>query len=643
MAENRSGAVRIGCHSGFWGDTETAAVQLVRHGNVDYLVSDYLAEVTMSIMAAQKLRNPQMGYATDFVQVVMAPLAREIAEKKIKVVTNAGGVNPQACRDAVLKACEAAGVTLKVAVVLGDDLLPRLDELRGLDIREMDTGAALPAKIVSMNAYLGGFPIARALAEGADVVITGRCVDSAVTLGALIHAFGWTMDDHDRLAAGTLCGHIIECGAQCNGGNFTDWRLVPDYDEMGFPVAEVRGRRLVRAGQARRHRRPDHAPPPWPSRCSTRSAIRAPTWCPTWSATSPRRPMPRSARTACACRAPRAGRRPTPTRSRRPGPTATSSAPSSCWAAARRWPRARHSADAIIKKTRRMFREKNMGDYRDLSIEIIGGEATYGPHARTQDSREVVVKIAAKHDQKEALGLLGREIAPMATGGVVGMTGSFGAGRASPSPVIRMFSCLVPKTLVPVTIEIDGRSITMERAAKSGGFTAADLPAEAPPAPPLPTTGPNAATATVPLVALAYGRSGDKGDNANIGIFARRPEYEPILDAEVTEEAVATYFAHRIQGKVTRWRLPGINGFNFLLRQALGGGGMASLKADPLAKAFAQMLVGYAGQGAGVAGRRPRYATMRRMRIGLITWIASSTKTPMPPARKTGSEPIMIA
>ena len=150
--------VRVGCHSGFWGDTETAAVQLVRHGNVDYLVSDYLAEVTMSIMAAQKLRNPQAGYATDFVSVVMGPLAREIAEKKIKVITNAGGVNPQACRDAVLKACEAAGVTLKVAVVLGDDLLPRVNEFRELGIKEMDTGAELPAKIASMNAYLGGFP-----------------------------------------------------------------------------------------------------------------------------------------------------------------------------------------------------------------------------------------------------------------------------------------------------------------------------------------------------------------------------------------------------------------------------------------------------------------------------------------------------
>ena len=573
----------------------------------------------------------------------MAPLAREIAEKKIKVVTNAGGVNPQACRDAVLKACEAAGVTLKVAVVLGDDLLPRIDELRGLDIREMDTGAELPAKIVSMNAYLGGFPIARALAEGADVVITGRCVDSAVTLGALIHAFGWTMDDHDRLAAGTLCGHIIECGAQCNGGNFTDWRLVPDYDDMGFPVAEVSADGSFVLGK------PD----------GTGGLITTATVAEQmlYEIGDPRAYMVPDVVCDFTQATLRAGRQGPRARVGRQGPAADRHLQGLDDLARRL--QAQHHLHAgrargggqgpgtaptpIIKKTRRMFREKNMGDYRDLSIEIIGGEATYGPHARTQDSREVVVKIAAKHDQKEALGLLGREIAPMATGGVVGMTGSFGAGRASPSPVIRMFSCLVPKTLVPVTIEIDGRSITMERAAKSGGFTAADLPAEAPPAPPLPTTGPNAATETVPLVALAYGRSGDKGDNANIGIFARRPEYEPILDAEVTEEAVAKYFAHRIQGKVTRWRLPGIHGFNFLLRQALGGGGMASLKADPLAKAFAQMLLDMPVRvPASLADARDS-ATMRRMRAGLITWIASSTNTPMPPARKTGSEPIMIA
>ena len=578
--------VRIGCHSGFWGDTETAAVQLVRHGKVDYLVSDYLAEVTMSIMAAQKLRNPQAGYAVDFVTAVMGSLAREIAEKKIKVVTNAGGVNPQACRDAVLKACEAAGVKLRVAVVLGDDILPRADEFRAAGLREMDTGAELPAKIASMNAYLGGFPIARALAEGADVVITGRCVDSAVTLGALIHAFAWTAEDLDRLAAGTLCGHIIECGAQCNGGNFTDWRLVPDYDNMGFPIAEVASdgsfvlskpegtgglittatvaeQMLYEIGDPRAYIVPDVA-------CDFTEA-----------------------------RYEQAGR----DRVRVSG--AKGRPPTDTYKVSTTWPdgfkfssifmlggreavaKGRHSAESIIKKTRRMFAEKNMADYRDVSIEIIGSEATYGPHSRAADSREVVVKIAAKHDQKEALSLLGREIAPMSTGGVVGMTGSFGAGRVSPSPVIRMFSCLVPKNQVPVTVDIDGHQIAMQEGARSGGFDVKSLPVEAPPLA-APSSG---ATETVPLVALAYGRSGDKGDNANIGIFARKPEYQPILDSEVTEEAVAKYFAHRIKGPVTRWRLPGINGFNFLLHQALGGGGMASLKADPLAKAFAQMLL----------------------------------------------------
>lgn len=577
--------VRIGCHSGFWGDTETAAVQLVRHGNVDYLVSDYLAEVTMSIMAAQKLRNPQAGYAVDFVTAVMGPLAREIAEKKIKVVTNAGGVNPLACRDAVLKACEAAGVTLKVAVVLGDDILPRAEEFRASGMREMDTGAELPARIVSMNAYLGGFPIARALSEGADVVITGRCVDSAVTLGALIHAFAWTPEDLDRLAAGTLCGHIIECGAQCNGGNFTDWRLVPDYDNMGFPIAEVLSdgsfvlskpdntgglittatvaeQMLYEIGDPRAYIVPDVV-------CDFTEAR--------YEQVGRDRVRVSGAR----------GRPPTDSyKVSTTFPDGFKLASIFMLGGREAAAKGRHSAESIVKKTRRMLGEKGMADFRDVSIEVIGAEATYGPHSRAQDSREVVVKIAAKHDQKEALSLLGREIAPMSTGGVVGMTGSFGAGRVSPSPVIRMFSCLVPKSRVPVVVDVDGHRIALQEGARSGGFDATSLPVEAPPAKPL--TG---ATETVPLVALAYGRSGDKGDNANIGIFARKPEYQPILDAEVTEEAVAEYFAHRINGTVTRWRLPGINGFNFLLRQALGGGGMASLKADPLAKAFAQMLL----------------------------------------------------
>jgi hypothetical protein len=449
----------------------------------------------------------------------------------------------------------------------------------------MDTGAELPARTVSMNAYLGGFPIARALAEGADVVITGRCVDSAVTLGALIHAFSWTPEDLDRLAAGTLCGHIIECGAQCNGGNFTDWRLVPDYDNMGFPIAEVSAdgsfvlskpdntgglittatvaeQMLYEIGDPRAYIVPDVV-------CDFTRA--------TYEQVGKDRVRVSGA----------VGRAPTDTyKVSTTFPDGFKFSSIFMLGGREAVAKGKHSAEAIIKKTRRMFKDKGLADYRDVSIEVIGGEATYGPHSRTEDSREVVVKIAAKHDNKDALALLGREIAPMSTGGVVGMTGGFGAGRVSPSPVIRMFSCLVPKSQVPVTVEIDGRQIPMQEGARAGGFDAKSLPVEAPPAKPVA-----GATETVPLIALAYGRSGDKGDNANIGIFARKPEYQSILDAEVTEEAVAKYFAHRINGKVSRWRLPGINGFNFLLRQALGGGGMASLKADPLAKAFAQMLL----------------------------------------------------
>jgi hypothetical protein len=577
--------IRIGGSSGFWGDTELAAVQLVRHGNIDYLINDYLAEITMSIMAAMRMRKPETGYATDFVTHVMAPLAREIAEKKIKVVTNAGGVNPLSCRDAVMKAAEAAGVKLKVAVVLGDDLMSRSAEMRDANIVELDSSEVLPKNLVSMNSYLGAVPIARALAEGADVVITGRCVDSALVLGPLMHEFGWKAEDFDKLAMGSLAGHILECGAQCNGGNFTDWHLVPDYDNMGFPIAEVDEngvftvskpagtgglitpatvgeQMLYEIGDPRAYLLPDVS-------CDfTRVKIeqvskdvvkvsgavgRAPTDTYKTSATYP------------------------------DGFKLTAAFMMGGIDAAKK---GRHISDAIVKRVRRMLRERNLGDFREVSIETLGAETTYGPHARHAGSREVVVKIAARHDQKEALTILGREISPMGTGGVPGMTGFFGSGRATPNPVIRLFSCMVPKTMVPVEIDIDGKRIAVDVPSK-GGFDPKSLPAD----PAIAGSVPGGDAVSLPLVALAYGRSGDKGDSCNIGIIARKPDYLPLIAAQVTEHSVAQYFAHRVKGKVTRWALPGIDGFNFLLRGALGGGGVASLQADPQGKAYAQMLL----------------------------------------------------
>src|SRR5579885_3397734 len=188
-------SLRIGCASAFWGDTNTAAAQLVLKGKIDYLVFDYLAEITMSILAAKRMKDPNEGYASDFVEHVMAPLLPLLKRNGIKVVANAGGVNPLACKKALEEAAAKAGVALKVGVVLGDDLLPRRKEFA--DCREIDGGAAMPPTLVSMNAYLGAIPIARALDARAEIVITGRCVDSTVMLGPLMHQFGWQPHEYD--------------------------------------------------------------------------------------------------------------------------------------------------------------------------------------------------------------------------------------------------------------------------------------------------------------------------------------------------------------------------------------------------------------------------------------------------------------
>ena len=206
MANAPKTSIRIGGASGYWGDSNAAPAQLVEKGNIDYLVFDYLAEVTMAILAKLKSRKEDQGYAHDFVFGVMKPLVKQIADKKIKVIANAGGVNLDACRKALEAVAKEAGVTLKIGTVEGDNLLEREEELRGLDIKEMQSGAAMPPKLMSVNAYLGAFPIAAALDAGADIVLTGRCVDSAVSLAPLIHAFKWKPTDYDLLAQGSLCG-----------------------------------------------------------------------------------------------------------------------------------------------------------------------------------------------------------------------------------------------------------------------------------------------------------------------------------------------------------------------------------------------------------------------------------------------------
>src|SRR6185295_15295159 len=232
--------IRIANGQGFWGDWLEAPVRLVDEGPIDYLALDYLAEITMSILQKQKLADPSLGYAGDFPPLI-ARIAKKIRERGVKVIANAGGVNPVACAKEVVKVAPG----LKVAVVLGDDVYARLDEFlaKGYEMRDMDTGepiAAIRDRILSANAYIGAFPLAEALATGADVVIAGRSTDTALALAPMIHRFGWAAGDYDKLAAGTIAGHIIECGAQCTGGNCqVDWQSMPDMANLGYPIVEA--------------------------------------------------------------------------------------------------------------------------------------------------------------------------------------------------------------------------------------------------------------------------------------------------------------------------------------------------------------------------------------------------------------------
>ncbi|MCU4550921.1 DUF1446 domain-containing protein [Acinetobacter pittii] len=588
MASNQQDderVLKIGCASGFWGDTNTAAFQLVHLTDINYLVFDYLSEITMSIMAKAKMVEPKHGYALDFVSRVMAPLLKKIAEKKIKVISNAGGVNPLACRDALQKIIKEYGLDLKVAVVLGDDLLPKHEQLKSQNIQEMFSGEALPEQVASSNAYLGAVAIRDALDLGADIVITGRVVDSAVVLAPLLHEYQWSLDDYDKLAQGSLAGHVIECGAQCTGGNFTDWRLVQGFDNMGFPVVEVSedgsfvvtkpqgtgglvstatvAEQIVyEIGNPQAYLLPDvitdfsqvHLEQVGEHRVRVTGAKgQAPTARYKVSATYPDGYRVLVSFLIAGREAPQ---------------------------------KAQVIADAILAKCERVLAMRSVPPFSEKSVEILGIESTYGEHAQTLNSREVVVKIAVKHMFKEACMFFASEIAQASTGMAPALAGIVG-GRPKASPVIKLFSFLIDKNQVNVEIDFEGKHYPVEI---PQGVSTEQLPTL--------KAGENAIyqgdEIEVPLIEIAHARSGDKGNHSNIGVIARKADYLPWIRAALTEEAVASYMQHVLdaeKGRVIRYELPGLNALNFMLENALGGGGVASLRIDPQGKAFAQQLL----------------------------------------------------
>ena len=581
--------IKIGGASGFWGDSSVGAPQLVASGQIDYLVFDYLAELTMSILASARLKNPELGYATDFVTVAMKAVLRDVVREGIRVVSNAGGVNPQACAAALAALAAEQGVALYIAIVTGDDVMPFLPELRALapPLREMQSGSALPEKILTANAYLGALPIKAALDAGAQVVITGRCVDSAVTLGVLMHEFGWSIDDFDLLAAGSLVGHIIECGCQATGGLHTDWADVPDWANIGYPIVEcsrdgsfvctkpagtgglvvpavIAEQMLYEIGDPARYILPDVVCDFTQVRLTQLGEHRV-------QVQGARGYPPTDTYKICA--------------TYMQGYKLSAQLTIVGFDAVAK---AQRTGEAIVERTSALFAKSGMEPYRAVSIEVLGAESCYGPHAKTQGTREAILRVSATHARKDALDLLAREVAPAGTSWSPGTTGS-GSGRASVAPSVRQYAFLLPKARLMPLVTLNGD--TFEVLQPSGQMFPTPATTFGAQSALMKADGEATDLIEVPLIQLAYARSGDKGDISNIGVIARRPEWLPFIRAQATEAAVAAYLAHLVKGRVTRYDVPGINAVNFVCEQALGGGGMASLRNDPLGKGMAQILL----------------------------------------------------
>jgi len=584
-ASNPHKIVRIGGASGFWGDSMLGAPQLVNSGLIDYLVFDYLAETTMAIMAAVRTKKPEMGYATDFVDIAMKSVLPEVMRRGIKVVANAGGMNPQGCADALHALAQSQGLAPKIAVVEGDDISALLPALREAGTRDMFRDEPLPDKVLSANAYLGAMPIARALAEGADIVITGRGVDSAVTLGPLIHEFGWTAQDYDALAGGSLAGHIIECGCQATGGLHTDWQDVPNWPNIGYPIvdcasdgsfevhkapgtggvilrAAVAEQLLYEIGDPGAYLLPD-------VHCDFRqvhmeqlNAERVRVSGAQGHAPSPFYKVSATTMNGFRCTG--------------------SMLIVGIDAAAK----ARRTGEAILTRTRMILKDMGMPDFSSAAVELLGAETLYGPHARAQAAREVMVRVIVNHPMKQALEIFAREISPSGTSWSPGTTGP-GGGRPSASPHIKPFAFLVHKSRVNVQVRM-GEQVWPVAAAAARDASPVHVAALAEPQ---PWQDKGEEQVEVPLIRLAWARSGDKGDISNIGLIARRAEWLPLLWDRVTPEVVKTYFAHLVQGRVERFHLPGIDAMNLVMHEALDGGGPASSRNDPLGKGMGQMLL----------------------------------------------------
>lgn len=579
--------LRIANASGYWGDDLTALKRQIEGGPVDVVTMDFLAEITMSILQKQVQRNPETGFARDFVDQMDEVMERAMADG-VTIIANAGGVRPLLCGEAIKAKAEKKGLDPRIGVVAGDDLMDRIGQWHndGVDLSNMDDGrpfADIVDHVSSANAYFGAAPVVRALEEGAQFIVTGRVTDTGITLAPMIHHFGWAADDWDRLAAGIIAGHILECGAQSTGGNFTDWRDVPTFDNIGYPIVEMHedgsfvvtkhegtgglinvatiSEQLVyEMGDPSAYLTPDvvvdfgsiQLADDGQDRVRV-SGIRGAAPTNLLKVSLSYSDGYKSSGGVVVC-----------------GPDATA--------------KAKAFGDILWNR---------LPEYEATLTEAVGANATWGSLSPSEDANEVIARFGVRDHDRSKIQEFSKMVPSLVLSGPPGV-GVFG-GRPPVQDVVAYWPCLVPRDLCEAEVVVMGGGDRFETAVAFEGETGVGR-VESDGQTPAKPTGDASVTlsgemVTVKLAALAQGRSGDKGDTCNIGVIARHPDLYPWLVEHLTAKRVKEAFTGIAYGEVERFEVPNIDAVNFLLHECLGGGGTLSLHIDAQGKTYSHALL----------------------------------------------------
>jgi hypothetical protein len=586
-AKPKKQIVRIGGAAGALVDSAIAVPQLLTVPEMNYLALDYLGEGAMGLMRRLREMDPRSGFLPDFVDVHVGPFLAELKSRGVKVISNAGGMNPEGLAAMIRARAKEMNIDIKVGVVTGDEIDGLVPEIRKEGVVDMFTGEPFPdKKIGSINAYLGAFGIAAALDAGADMVVTGRVVDSALILGPLIHEFGWGPDDHDLLSAGTAAGHLLECGAQVSGGTFTDWEDVPDWANSGFPYGECFADGtviitkpegtggLVSVGTVAEQLMYEISDP---------QAYIVPDVVCDWSEVKLEQVGPNRVKVSGA-----------------KGYPATSQYKvcvtyDDGWRSTALIPivgmnavgKAKKTADALLERTSKMLRDRNQPDWRMKYVEIIGTETMYGPRAQKLEPREVLLKVVVDHEDMGSAMMFWREQGSAIMNMAVGTTIPPVLGTPRAFPITEMHLFLIDRDRVTTQVAVEGKEIPFKEKGRRD-FSPSMI--KRPPAQPKA-----AGDVEVPLVKLAFVRSGEKGELFNVGVIARKPEYLPFIRASLTANAVSEHYRHLVEdgsdGKVEIFEMPGIHAINYIVYDAQGGGINVSPRFDAAAKGMGQLLL----------------------------------------------------